>query len=171
MSSPEELAREKIDALLMQCGWILQNRSTINLSASRGVAIREALLKDRDEVDYLLFVDGKGIGTTKRRRQRQPPATQRDCAGNRNYLHGPGTGITNLPSFSAMKFPIVVDVPLASFLSMVIISLLLGWSGKHTLPPVGESFGSATFCISSAVKSTSSILEIFSPASDDCILL
>lgn len=43
MSSPEELAREKIDALLTQCGWILQNRSTINLSASRGVAIREAL--------------------------------------------------------------------------------------------------------------------------------
>jgi len=47
MSSPEELAREKIDALLQQCGWILQNRSTINRSASRGVAIREALLKDR----------------------------------------------------------------------------------------------------------------------------
>jgi hypothetical protein len=41
-------------------------RSTINLSASRGVAIREALLKDRDEVDYLLFVDGKAIGTVER---------------------------------------------------------------------------------------------------------
>ena len=65
MSSPEELAREKIDALLRQCGWILQNRSTINLSASRGVALREALLKDRDEVDYLLFVDGKAIGTVE----------------------------------------------------------------------------------------------------------
>jgi len=34
MSSPEELAREKIDALLQRCGWILQNRSTINLSAT-----------------------------------------------------------------------------------------------------------------------------------------
>ena len=65
MPSPEELAREKIDALLHQCGWILQNRSTINLSASRGVAVREALLKDRDEVDYLLFVDGKAIGTVE----------------------------------------------------------------------------------------------------------
>jgi len=65
MSSPEELAREKIDPLLEQCGWILQNRSTINLSASRGIAIREALLKDRAEVDYLLFVDGKAIGTVE----------------------------------------------------------------------------------------------------------
>ena len=65
MPSPEELAREKIDPLLQQCGWMLQNRSTINLSASRGVAIREALLKDREEVDYLLFVDGKAIGTVE----------------------------------------------------------------------------------------------------------
>jgi len=65
MPTPEERAREKIDNLLADCGWILQNRSTINLSASRGVAIREALLKDRDEVDYLLFVDGKAIGTVE----------------------------------------------------------------------------------------------------------
>src|SRR5438067_557407 len=65
MSSPEELAREKIDKLLAECGWIIQNRSTINLSASRGVAIREALLKDRDELDYLLFVDGKAITTVE----------------------------------------------------------------------------------------------------------
>src|SRR5438477_4348288 len=65
MPSPEELAREKIDKLLTECGWILQNRSTINLSEGQGIAIREALLKDRDEVDYLLFVDGKAIGTVE----------------------------------------------------------------------------------------------------------
>jgi type I restriction enzyme, R subunit len=65
MQSPEELARQKIDKLLTDCGWVLQNRSTINLSASRGIAIREALLKGRDEVDYLLFVDGKAIGTVE----------------------------------------------------------------------------------------------------------
>lgn len=65
MPSPEELARENIDALLTQCGWTVQNRSTINLSAARGVAIREALLQRRDEVDYLLFVDGKAIGTVE----------------------------------------------------------------------------------------------------------
>src|SRR5467141_205374 len=65
MASPEELAREKIDKLLTDCGWSIQNRSTINLSAARGIALREALLKDRDEVDYLLFVDGKAIGTVE----------------------------------------------------------------------------------------------------------
>jgi len=65
MPSPEELAREKIDKILADCGWIIQNRNTINLSADRGIAIREALLKDRDEVDYLLFVDGKALGTVE----------------------------------------------------------------------------------------------------------
>jgi type I restriction enzyme, R subunit len=35
------------------------------LPAGQGIAIREALLKGRDEVDYLLFVDGKAIGTVE----------------------------------------------------------------------------------------------------------
>src|SRR6266481_2730926 len=65
MPSPEDLAREKIDKLLTGCGWKIQNRNTINFSAAPGIAIREALLKDRDEVDYLLFVDGKAIGTVE----------------------------------------------------------------------------------------------------------
>ena len=64
MLSPEELAREKIDTLVEQCGWILQNRSTINLSAGRGIAIREGLLKG-GEADYLLFGDGKALGTAE----------------------------------------------------------------------------------------------------------
>src|SRR5438094_8168010 len=62
MPAPEELAREKIDALLTQCGWIIQNRRTINLSAGRGIAVREGLLKG-GEADYLLFGDGKALGT------------------------------------------------------------------------------------------------------------
>src|SRR5881397_988826 len=65
MPSPEELARENIDKLLTACGWEVQDRRSINLTASRGVAITESLLKDREEVDYLLFVDCKAIGTVE----------------------------------------------------------------------------------------------------------
>ena len=65
MPSPEELARQNIDALLTKCGWQVQDRRSINLSAGQGIAIREALLQGRDEVDYLLFVDGKAIGTVE----------------------------------------------------------------------------------------------------------
>src|SRR6266516_4002571 len=64
MATPEELAREKIDELLTECVWLLQKRSTINLSAGVGIAIREGLLKG-GEADYLLFVDGKAIGTVE----------------------------------------------------------------------------------------------------------
>ena len=56
MPSPEELARQNIDALLEKCGWTLQTRSTINPDTARGIAIREALLKGGDEVDCLLLV-------------------------------------------------------------------------------------------------------------------
>ncbi len=65
MQKPEDRAREKIDASLKQCGWILQDRSTINLSAGQGIVIREGLLKGGDEVDYLLFGDGKALGTVE----------------------------------------------------------------------------------------------------------
>src|SRR5712691_8807778 len=62
--TPEENAREQIDAQLTRCGWTVQTKSQINLSASRGVAICE-LSFATGEPDYTLFVDGKAIGTTE----------------------------------------------------------------------------------------------------------
>lgn len=60
---PEQEAREGIDRLLGQAGWVIQNRTETNLQASRGVAIREFLLKPgHGKADYLLFVDGKAAG-------------------------------------------------------------------------------------------------------------
>jgi hypothetical protein len=32
--TPEELARQKIDPQLVQCGWVVQNRDEMNISAS-----------------------------------------------------------------------------------------------------------------------------------------
>jgi type I restriction enzyme R subunit len=43
--NPEQRARQQIDLLLQQSGWIVQARSQTNLAAGPGVAIREALLK------------------------------------------------------------------------------------------------------------------------------
>ena len=62
MADPEELARINIDVLLSQCGWTVQDKNAANLSASRGVALRELSFKTA-EPDYTLFVDGKAIGT------------------------------------------------------------------------------------------------------------
>ena len=42
--TPEQRAREKIDASLVESGWTFQNRDVMNLSAARGVAVREFTL-------------------------------------------------------------------------------------------------------------------------------
>lgn len=61
--TPEQRAREKIDASLVESGWTLQNRDEMNLSAARGVAVREfKLAAGHGYVDYMLFVDGKAVG-------------------------------------------------------------------------------------------------------------
>ena len=64
MAEPEELARQDIDALLLQCGWQVQDKSSVNLHSQRGVAVRELSFKT-GEPDYTLFVDAKAIGTVE----------------------------------------------------------------------------------------------------------
>src|SRR5512136_1917074 len=59
--NPEGLARQNIDAQLLQAGWLVQDRLGMNLFASRGIAVREFPL-DTGEADYLLFVDRKALG-------------------------------------------------------------------------------------------------------------
>jgi type I restriction enzyme R subunit len=59
----EEPAREKIDQLLKQAGWIIQDLKEANIHAGPGVAIREFTLKTgHGFADYLLYVDGKAAG-------------------------------------------------------------------------------------------------------------
>lgn len=62
MATPEAKARLKIDDLLIQAGWDIQDRADFNRHAKLGVAVREFLMSDNTEADYLLFVDGKAIG-------------------------------------------------------------------------------------------------------------
>ena len=66
-NAPEAKAREKIDALLAQAGWLVQDREDMNLTASDGIAVREFKLeKGHGYVDYLLFVDGKPLASSRR---------------------------------------------------------------------------------------------------------
>ena len=59
--TPEEKARREIDRQLGLCGWIVQDRQDMNISAGPGVAIREFPLLV-GEADYLLYVDCKAAG-------------------------------------------------------------------------------------------------------------
>ena len=62
--TPEEKARQRIDAMLTASGWAVQTKDEINLSASRGVAVCE-LSFATGEPDYTLFVEAKAIGTVE----------------------------------------------------------------------------------------------------------
>src|SRR5258706_12643484 len=61
MPTPEEIAREHIDDLLDEADWDVQEFKKVNLSARRGVAVRE-FPTDSGPADYLLFVDRKPVG-------------------------------------------------------------------------------------------------------------
>jgi type I site-specific restriction endonuclease len=65
--TPEQLARDRIDKLLFACGWIIQNKSSINLHAGIGIAVRE-YQTDVGPADYVLFVDNKPAGIIEAKR-------------------------------------------------------------------------------------------------------
>lgn len=59
--TPEEKARQLIDARLEQSGWVVQDLKRVNPMASLGVAVRE-YPTSTGPVDYALFVGGKPVG-------------------------------------------------------------------------------------------------------------
>ena len=61
---PEEQARTRIDDLLEQAGWVIQDRRQLNLGAGRGIAVREFSMAT-GAADYLLFVDRQAVGTVE----------------------------------------------------------------------------------------------------------
>src|SRR5919202_475684 len=61
--TPEAQARVRIDEMLRAAGWAVQRYGAVNLSAGRGVAVREFVLAPgHGRADYLLFVDGSAVG-------------------------------------------------------------------------------------------------------------
>ena len=59
--TPEQKAREKIDAMLLAAGWAIQDYRQYDPGAAQGIALREVLLTS-GKCDYLLLVDRKPVG-------------------------------------------------------------------------------------------------------------
>ncbi len=66
--TPEQQAREKIDAQLLASGWAVQDRTKIDFSAGRGIALRDVPLKS-GTCDYLLLVDRKPVGVVEAKKE------------------------------------------------------------------------------------------------------
>jgi type I restriction enzyme R subunit len=70
VEKPEAKARETIDSLLTAAGWIVQDLTEANITAGRGVAIREFPLKaGHGFADYLLYVDGATVGVVEAKKE------------------------------------------------------------------------------------------------------
>ena len=61
---PEEQARLKIDKMLTDSGWTIQDYGELNLGAGLGIAVREFPL-GKDSADYVLFIDRQPIGVVE----------------------------------------------------------------------------------------------------------
>jgi len=60
---PELLSRREIDANLEAAGWLVQDLDDLELSAGRGIAVREFPMKQGfGQADYLLYVDFQAVG-------------------------------------------------------------------------------------------------------------
>ena len=70
-SSPEQLAREKIDRQLALCGWVVQDYFAMDLSAGPGIAVREFPLKT-GYADHLLYADGYAGGVIEAKHEGHP---------------------------------------------------------------------------------------------------
>src|SRR5271157_115042 len=69
--NPEDRARQDIDRQLVQCGWVVQDKCQMNISAALEVAVREFLMLS-GEVDYLLYFSGKAIGVIEAKPKGHP---------------------------------------------------------------------------------------------------
>jgi type I restriction enzyme R subunit len=68
--NPEQIARDDIDKQLIACGWIIQKKKQINLSAGLGVAVTEYQTQI-GPADYILFVEGKPIGVIEAKKEEE----------------------------------------------------------------------------------------------------
>ncbi len=68
--NPEQKARDNIDALLKQAGWVAQHKKKINLNDGPGQAVRE-YQTDVGPADYVLFVDKKAVGVIEAKREEE----------------------------------------------------------------------------------------------------
>ena len=66
--NPEQIARDKIDKMLIDTGWVVQSKGKIDLSANKGVAVRE-YQTDVGPADYVLFVERKPVGIIEAKRE------------------------------------------------------------------------------------------------------
>jgi type I restriction enzyme, R subunit len=66
--TPEQIARDNIDAMLERSGWVVVDKTAINWGLGPGLAVRE-YQTDVGPADYVLFVDRKPMGVIEAKKE------------------------------------------------------------------------------------------------------
>ena len=66
--NPEQIARDKIDKMLIDAEWVVQSKNKVDLSANKGVAVRE-YNTNIGPADYVLFVEKNPVGIIEAKRE------------------------------------------------------------------------------------------------------
>ena len=64
----EQAARDRIDRMLGECGWVVQDKKAINFHAGPGIAVRE-YQTDVGLADYVLFVNKIAVGVIEAKKE------------------------------------------------------------------------------------------------------
>ena len=80
--TPEQRSRRDIDADLNAAGWLVQNRDELDLTAGRGIAVREFPMKSGfGQADYLLYLDRKAAGAIEAKAEGTLTGVEAQSAG------------------------------------------------------------------------------------------
>ena len=66
--NPEQVARDRIDAMLEASGWKIQDKKKIDFAAGPGIAVRE-YQTDIGPADYVLFIEKKACGVVEAKKE------------------------------------------------------------------------------------------------------
>src|ERR1700730_5454632 len=79
--TPEQKARREIDAKLIASGWLVQDRDDLDLTAGRGIAVREFPMKAGfGFADYLLYPDRQAVRAVEAKPEGTPTGGEAQSA-------------------------------------------------------------------------------------------
>ena len=86
LNPPNKKARREIDAKLTASGWLVQDRDDLDLTAGRGIAVRNFTMKPgHGFADYLLYLDRKAVGAVEAKAEGTLRGVEAQSA---KYSHG-----------------------------------------------------------------------------------
>ena len=82
----EQRARDDIDRMLLESGWVVQHKKKIDFNAGKGIAIRE-YQTNVGPADYVLFVDRTPVGVIEAKKEEEGQNITRVEEQSAEYAH------------------------------------------------------------------------------------